>query len=180
MAGWKALLEFIETLKGIPETVVPSDHIGMKIPAGSSELPALVVSLGEMEESPIGIGGMVGMHRTPDEAWAESRGKKVSGILFAEIWAGDENKVLEVAHALFQNLESQAEILRGKGFIRFVHREVKPIETVKVGEETAKRMVTGYSMVFEEVETETTGPGGIIRRIHVDIDHELGEEMDIS
>jgi hypothetical protein len=180
LAGWKALLEFIETLKGIPETVVPSDHIGMKIPAGSSELPALVASLGEMEESPIGIGGMAGTRRTPDESWSESRGKKGTGILFAEIWAGDENKVMEVAHALFQILETQAEILRGKGFIRFGHRDVKPMETVNIGGQAAKRMVTSYSVIFEEVQTETTGPGGIIRRIHVDLDHALGEEMDIS
>lgn len=178
MIVWKAVQDFIQVLKLIPESVIPPDRIGVKRPSRIQDLPAVVVAIGEVEESPIGIGGLVKTHRVSENQWIEARGKKASGILLIEIWASSEEVMNEVASAVFQTIEASEKLIRGMGFIRFSNREVRPMEDV-LGMIRAVRMVIGYSIVYEEIKADTVGPGGIIKQVHVEIGDEFNEEMDL-
>lgn len=169
----------IQVLKLIPESVIPANHIGMRIPSRRQDLPAIVIAIGEVKESPIGIGEMVGMQRVSDNQWIEVTGSKTSGLLSIEIWAASEEEMNEVTGTVFQIVEASEGKLRGMGFIKFGNSELKPVENVTVARQGAVRRVIRYSIIYEEIKVSTVGPGGIIRQVHVEIDDQFQEKMDL-
>lgn len=183
MAAWGALLEVVQVLRLIPAGVVAAGHVGLARPARAADLPAVVVSVGEMKESCIGVGGLASDERADAEHWRGASGTRAAGTVLVEIWAPTPEKVVEVADAVFGRVRDAAGELRGKGFVRFDHRDVRPIEESRLGPEGTDRgfrMSAGFAVVYEEIKTETIGPGGIIKRVHVQITSPSPEEMDVQ
>jgi hypothetical protein len=183
VAAWKSVQEFVKVLKLIPPGVVPTDHIGLERPSKETDLPAVVAWVSQLKEANVGVGGLPSSRKVDADHWEDVRVSRATGALAVEIWAATSGKVIEIADALFQRLETSAVDLRDKGFIRFDHREVNPIEETKLGvDETKKalRMSLAFSIVFEDVRTETIGPDGIIRKVHVEINNQFQEKLDIQ
>lgn len=183
MAAWSALLEVVQILKLIPAGVVAASHIGLARPSKAADLPAIVAVVNEIKESTIGIGGLASNERIDADHWRDVSGSRATGTMLLEIWAATPEKVIEVADAVFQRMKDAATDLREKGFIRFDHREVRPIEESRLGLDEAGRafkMAVGFAIIYEEIKTDTVGPGGIIKRVHVEINDSFQEEMDIQ
>jgi len=180
MAAWQAVLSLIEVLKTIPVSVIPPDHIGVRRPTRRTDLPAIVVSMGEVAESPIGIGGWVGVGQAAPGQWGEATGSKAAGVIAVEVWTTVTQGVTPVADALFAALAAGQTSLRGAGFVKFGNRTIKPVDAATVANQAALMMGIEYAVTYEEVKAATTGPGGIIQQVHVDVAGEFDEQMDIT
>jgi hypothetical protein len=171
--------DIIELLKLFLEDMMPSGHIGQGRPGRKQDLPTIAVSIGEIKESPIGIGGMIGIQREEEDQWIEKRGSRISGLLFIEVWATDKTEAMGIANALFQSFEDSKKEIRERGFIQFAEREIRTIEDSAIDNHNAVKMVTVYSVTYETVailEPEE----GVISQVHVKITDGFTEEMDLS
>ncbi len=179
MVAWHAVLSLIEVLKAIPESVIPAGHIGVRRPQSGADLPAVVVFLRDATESPIGIGGCVGVGQVEPGQWVETTGSKVVGTLCVEVWTTLAQGVTPAVDAVFAALAAGQVALRGAGFLKFGSRALKPAEAATIADEAALMMGLQYAVTYEEVKAATAGPGGIIQQVHVQVDGEFNEEMDI-
>ena len=181
MGAWKAVQDFVGILKLIPASVLPQSHIGVGLPVKEADLPALVVAISEVKEMATGLGGLVSLEKVAGEQWKEVLGSMSSGLLMIEVWAATAEKILELTNAVFQHLETSKAKVSGAGFLKFANQEVRPIEEVKLGSSDSKalRMAIGFSIIYEEVKSSTTGPGGNIKEIHVDIHDQFDESLNI-
>lgn len=179
MAAWQAVLSLIEVLKTIPVSLVPAGHVGVRRPTRRADLPTIVVSMGEVVESPIGIGSWVGAGQVAPGQWVEATGSKAAGVIVVEVWTTEAQGVTPVADALFAALSAGQAALRGAGFVKFGNRAIKPVESATVANQAALMMGIDYAVTYEEVNAATTGPGGIIQRVQVEVAGEFDEQMDI-
>ena len=179
MATWQAVSSLIEVLKTIPVSVIPADHIGLRRPTRRADLPAIVVSMGEVTETPIGIGGWLGSGQAVPGQWVEATGSKAVGTLSVELWTAGAEDVAPIADALFAALATGQTTLRSAGFVKFGNRAIKPVDAATVAKQSALMMVIDYAVTYEEVKTATTGPGGIIQQVQVGVAGEFNEQMKI-
>jgi hypothetical protein len=187
VGAWKAVQNFLPILNLIPESVLPASHIGVGRPTKDSDLPALVVAIREVKVTSVGLGGLVGLGKLKKveeedtQQWKETRGSRSSGLLTIEVWGSTAEKILELTNAVFKQLETSEAKLGEAGFLKFANQEVRPIEEAKLGagDSKALRMAIGFSIVYEEIKSDTIGPEGIIKRINVDINDQFDESMSI-
>lgn len=183
MGAWNAVQKFLAILKKLDPAIVPANHIGIGLPINEADLPALVVGFSEVKEMPIGLGGLASLKRVATDQWKETRGSRFSGLMTLEVWGSTADKIVELTNAVFAHLETPAAQVSDAEFefLRFTSREVRPIEEVKLGagDTKALRLAIGFSIVYEEIKSSTTGPGEIIKEINVDIRDQFDESMNI-
>lgn len=181
MGAWKAVQDFLAILK-LVQASVPPDHIGVGLPISEADLPALVVAISEVKEMPIGLGGFASLERVAPDQWKEMRGSRCSGLMTIEVWDSTAEKIMELINDVFKHLETSQTQVSDAGFLKFTTREVRPIEEIKLGASDAKalRMAIGFSIVYEEIKSSTTEPGGTIKKINVDIRDQFDESMNIQ
>jgi hypothetical protein len=180
VGAWKAVQDFLSILKLVPASL-PVDHIGLGLPIQEADLPALVVAISEVKEMSTGLGGLVSLEKIAADQWKETRGSRSSGLMRIEIWDSTAEKIMELTNAVFAHLDASEAQVKSAGFLKFTTQEVRPIEEVKLGvsESKALRTAIGISIVYEEIKSSTTKPGGIIKEINVGIRGQFVESMNI-
>jgi len=185
--AWEALQSLVTLLKTLPTGVVAQDHIGLRRPSAVADLPRVVASVGEVQDFPAGIGGLVGSHKVSNTSWSSDTGSRTSGTFTIELWAGDATTLVNLATAVTGKLED-AVATTGAGFGKLAAASVGPInlttlDGLQPGGATGLRLPIAAAFSFEAVTPTQTGPGGIIQKVHVDV-HELdtsdvNEAMDL-
>jgi len=181
VGAWNAVQKFLAILKKLDPAIVPANHIGIGLPINEADLPALVVGISEVKEMPIGLGGLASLKKVAADQWKETRGSRSSGLMRIEIWDSTAEKIMELINAVFAHIETSEAQVKNAGFLKFTTQEVRPIEEVKLGASDSKALRTaiGISIVYEEIKSSTTGPGGIIKEINVGIRGQFDESMNI-
>lgn len=176
MPAWEALQSLITLLKTLPPALVAPDHIGLREPSATVDLPRIVVSVGDADDLRAGIGGIVGSHQVSSTSWASDTGILTSGTFTIELWAGDETTLVNLAAKVVGVLEDSA-AAAGAGFAKLAAQSLGPITLTTLdglppGTATALRFLVGCTFSFEAVSPTQTGPDGIIKQVQVEV-HEL-------
>ncbi|MBI4873170.1 MAG: hypothetical protein HY822_00910 [Acidobacteria bacterium] len=180
MAAAKAMAEFAELLRSAPGVPVAGSRVGRKRPETGGDVPCVVLGLGEMEQSPAGIGRWIAARPQREDLWVETRGTRWSGLLAVEAWAAAGEAAAALADAVSRAVEESPELAARKGFLLLEEREAMSVDSVKLSDQTfASRAGLVYRMIHEQSTSQETGPGGIVELIHVDLDSEFGEHFDI-
>ncbi|MGH2703200.1 MAG: hypothetical protein ACRDJ2_15670 [Actinomycetota bacterium] len=189
MTAFHAVDDLVEQLKTIPASVVPHARIGSIVPHRTQDLPAIAVVLQDAQESSLGFGGLVGLSQTAEEEWTEATGSLTKGTLRVELFAESAADATSVGSAVATALDPvQA---RSRGFVGFSVNSIGPIQEIGLGHngsQSAFSRAIDISIVHERISSATTGPGGLIRTVHVDMheepqperDDEFHEEMDVT
>jgi hypothetical protein len=185
--AWEALHSLITLLKALPPALLAQDHIGLRRPSALADLPRVVVSAGEVQGFPAGIGGVVGSHKVSNTSWSSDTSSFTSGTFTIELWAEDETTLVNLATAVFGALEDPV-AAGGAGFAKLATQSVGPInltglDGLQPGGATGLRLPLAWTFSFEAVTPTQTGPDGIIKQVHVDV-HEsdttdVNEAMDL-
>jgi hypothetical protein len=168
VTAWKAVLDIIEVLGLNAANAMSAKYIGLRMPQSADELPGVVVSIQEAEETPIGIGGVVEAHKVSEVQWDTTDGLRTSGLLAMEIWAADEQALMKETTALFQTLQVSAGEMSQRGFIKWSVREIQMLENVIVDGQPIQRVGIVCSTIHEDQKTDSVGPGGIIDVVQVE------------
>lgn len=187
MPAWEALLALISLLETLPTATIAQDHIGLRRPSAPADLPRVVASVGDVQDFPAGIGGIVGSHQVSNTSWSSDTAIRTSGTFTVELWAADETTLMNLATAVTGKLEDRAGAATA-GFSRLAAASAGPMNLTGLdgqqpGGATGLRLPIGAAFSFEAVTEAQTGPDGIINHVHVDT-HELGtndvnEAMDL-
>jgi hypothetical protein len=182
VSAWQAVQSLIELLGAIPPGVVPASHVSARRPAAPADLSAVVVSAAEVTELPAGVGGTVATRRLSATAWSSVTATRSEGQLAIELWAADAAGMTALANAAFAALRPSASKLAEAGFLRLAVRSAGPIDEALLGvggSDTALRLPIGCSFAYEAATPEETGPGGLIKTIHVDVRDDFHEVMEL-
>lgn len=191
MATWQAIRALVDAFESsIATATLPAGHAGTRRPSVPADLPRLVVAASEVKEELLGIGGLVGARAVASDRWATSGGTRAAGIIDLELWGADESTVTTLADAVFASFDDLA-ALAAAGFMRLSPMSVGPIGEAVLGvgvggTDTALLLPVTCRFVFERVEVAEEGPGGIIRRVHVDQfeerdgEHRFDEAIDLT
>ena len=180
MSAWDAVQAAMAVLRQeLPNATIPDSNIGIARPSAAADLPAIAVSADETVESLGGVGRVVSATKVSDDLWSSDTASRSTGTLGLEIWAGDETRLGQVAEALFGAIAAEASV-RTVGFLRLAARSIGPGERLTLASGgDAFRLAVGCAYVHETVAAEDTGPGGIIRTVHVDIEDQFDEAIDL-
>jgi len=184
LSAWQAIQSLIALLNAIPSNVVPHDHIGIRRPSAPADLPRIVVAASGIQEVLAGIGGLVGSRPVSATVWSSDSATAASGTFAVEMWAADEAPLEQIADAVFRALADPA-ATSSAGFSLLSTSSVGPMDLAPLGSggsspsPTALRLPLECSFSFESVVTQQTGPGGIIGHIHVELEDEINEVMDL-
>lgn len=190
MPAWEALQSLVTLLKTLPPAVVAQDHVGFRRPSAAADLPRVVVSAGEVQDFPAGIGGVVGSHKVSNTSWSSDTSEFTSGTFTIELWgaAGDETGLVNLATAVFGKLGDPA-AAGAAGFAKLAAQSIGPInlttlDGLQPGGAVGLRLPVAASFSFEAVTPAMVGPDGIIKTVHIDV-HELdtndvNEAMDLT
>jgi hypothetical protein len=173
MPAWEALQSLITLLKTLPSALVAQDHIGLRRPSATADLPRVVVSVGDVHDLQAGLGGIVGSHQVSSTSWASDTGILSSGTFTIELWAGDETTLVNLATGVLGVLEDST-AAAGAGFGKLAAQSVGPINLTTLdgllpGTATGLRLPVGCTFSFEAVTPVQTGPDGIIKQVQVDV-----------
>ncbi len=178
------ILAFTTTIRKLPESIVPPAHVGTAAPAARSELPAVAVGLAQTELSVSGIGGVVLEQESDPAQWEQRFARRLSGRLRIDVYAAAEAEALSLATEVLQLLGEEAVALRGEGVLRMGAAQWDRVAaTVLPGETTdpdAKRQTLELDFVFERVQQETPGPGGVITEVRAEIEPPVEEDFQIN
>jgi hypothetical protein len=180
MSAWDAVQAAIGVLRQeLPNATIADSKIGIARPSATGDVPAIAVSADETVESLGGVGRVVSATKVSDDLWSSDTISRSTGALGLEVWAGDETRLGQVVDALFGALADEAAV-RSAGFLRLAGRSIGPGERLPLpGGGDALRLAVSCAYVHETTTAEDTGPGGIIRTVHVDIEDEFDEAMDL-
>jgi hypothetical protein len=174
--AWEAVQGLVSLLKTLPSTLVAQDHVGLRRPGATADLPRIVVSAAGIQDVQAGIGGVIGSRQVSSTSWASDVGSMSSGTFTVELWAGDEASLTTLATGVFSTLEDPLAAV-GAGFSRLAAESVGPmslttLDGLQPGGATGLRLAVGCVFSFEAVTPVQTGPDGIIKQIEVDV-HEF-------
>jgi hypothetical protein len=175
MTAWQA----VQSLIALLDDVVPAGHVSGRRPAATGDLPALAVSAAGVTDIGSGLGGLVETRRLSDTAWASVTATRCTGVLTAELWAAGD--VGPLADAVVAALADAAAV-GAAGFLMLSVESVGAIDEAALGfagDDTALRLPLGLAFVHETPVSEDTGPGGIVKTIHVDLQDDFHEVMDL-
>jgi hypothetical protein len=155
-------------LSAAPDSVLPLQRIGTRRPAGSGDIPFLVLSLQVNSAGP----GTLGREVRLDEQLRTRRGDVYSGLLQFDAWATSSDAVLTLTEGIERRLSSATEPLRAEGFTRLQPASLDAAEQSRhepaVGTPFAvwrQRLAYHFTCEVEPVEQETEGEP--IQRIDV-------------
>jgi hypothetical protein len=186
--AWEALQSLITLLKTLPPAIIATDHVSLRRPSTGTDLPSVVAWVADVGDQYTGIGGIVGSRQVSSTSLASDTGVLSSGTFMIELWALDETTLVNLATGVVGVLENSA-AAAGAGFGKLTIQSAGPINLTTIdgqppGSETRLRLPVGGTFSFEAVSTVQTGPDGILKQVHVDV-QELGtsavdETMNIS
>jgi hypothetical protein len=175
-----AIQSFVTILQKIPAAVIQPNHIGQVGPALAADMPLIAVSLDAVNESPIGIGGVVGL-AFDGAQWIVSSGTRVSGLLRAEIWAANAVTMNQVINGLNTTLSAAGPDLVNAGFTSFQTQSAGGAEGIQLPDSSGALHATlDFSIVHEDIASPVIGPGGTIKEIDVTIDSQLNQVMTLK
>jgi hypothetical protein len=179
----KPISEMVAALKAMPLPGILPARIGEATPKTGADLPTLRVAPAELDFSPLGIGGFSSVHLDDTDTWVEERGRRINGSVNVEAWAADEDTANALAVAVAEGLAKADTELLGRGFLKLRQSRWLPAEETALRSEgggTALKRTLVFDMVFEDIETVASGPGGPIVRIDVRIQPPFEEGMDLG
>lgn len=179
----QAIKKVIETLQKIPQNIIQSSHIGTKWPASKTDLPTIVVSVKNIKELSPGIGNFIGFQREDAEHVSEIKGSKISGLFQINIWDMSADKIDEITTSAIEIISSKKLELEKEGFLYLSLDSFGEIAPSKIATGTLKNAMTRlleYQVVYELINKEIYGPGGVIKEIHATIDEVFDEKMTIT
>lgn len=182
MGAWRTVGDAIELLKAIPSAVIPTSHIGTASPSTSQGLPAIAVALKDAHESPSSLGGLVGTNAVSEDEWLEQRVIRTAGVMQLLMYAAGADDLDELTQATATVLEDYVE-LRKRGFLGFSILSIGPGEEKDIGRSQqagAFSRTIECSIVHEEIPDDDSGPGGLIRSVHVEMNERFHEVMDVT
>jgi len=174
MTAWQAVQSLIQLLGPA------APHVSGRRPAAVGDLPAVVASVTEANDVASGLGGLVETRKLSDTAWSSVTASRCSGVFAIELWADAENALGALAESVIDALGPDAHTA---GFLRLSVQSVGPIEQSPLGlagTATALRLPLGVAFVHETPTAEDTGPGGIVKTVHVDLSDDFHEVMEIT
>lgn len=181
MSAYRAVQDIVDVLRLIPEAVVPHSRIGSISPTKKAELPAVVATLSEAAEVPIGIGRLEGLGRISDDEWSEATGTRTTGRIAIEILAENAATVETITGRVTDLLIDPAHSL-ARGFLKLSLSAVGAVGETGIGRNqnvAAFSRVLEYHAVHEHITRADPGPGGIIDEIQVDMHDEFHESFDV-
>ncbi len=180
----QALNDFINVLSEIPASVIQGGHINSSEPRTTNDLPHITVTSSGINEAQIGIGGILLLQKTGEEQFRETTGYKVTTTFRLDIWADSASEVEGITQAVTQFLFDKRGDMRGQGFVRLSLDSIGEIVQTSVrrlvGNANAYRRSLEYRARYEQIISEAPEPGGIIKKINVEIDEQFKESMEIS
>jgi hypothetical protein len=179
VSALQAVLKFVQMLRGLPSSTIASERIFMRRPANASELPMIAVSMMAARESPVGIGHHVDLSIIAPDQWATTTGTRAQGELHAELWAASATEALTLASAALARIDDQRLAMRTGGFLDLSLKTLGPAQPMLAGTDAALMMPLVFETTFENLVTPPPGGEGIIKTVHVDLDGELDETMEI-
>jgi hypothetical protein len=178
----EALKELIAILSCIPSTLVPPKHIGFIWPRTDNDLPAIVLTMREIVEQPVGIGKLVGMVREEPDGFTEISGIKVKGIFQLAVLATSPENVDEMSWAAADCISKKMEAADVKGFLEISPEsigEIMPRVFKPSGYQFWERIME-YRGTFEGIDLITPPQGGVIKEIQTTIDEGFHEKFIIK
>ena len=171
MTAWQAAQSLIALLEGT------APHVSARRPAAAGDLPGVAVSVTEATDVGSGLGSLVETRKLSDTAWSSITASRCTGVFGVELWAADADAVNALADAVIEKL------VAGEAFLRLNVQSLGPIDVAPLGfagASTALRLPLGVAFVHETPLTEDTGPGGIVKTVHVEMSDDFLEVMDID
>jgi hypothetical protein len=179
LAASAAIRSFITILSALPAAVIDPARIEQSGPTTAADLPRIAVSLAQVKEGGIGIGGVVGL-QFDGAQWITSAGARTSGLLQLEIWAAGVPDVTQISDAVLDLLASSSGTLVTGGFVRFETEAIRPAEAVLLSDSSAAmHRMLHFSVVHEDIATLAIGPGGTIQEIDVEINGQLNQKLTV-
>jgi hypothetical protein len=178
LAAWDAIQDMISFLRKSLGDCPLSDHIGIARPATKSKLPSIVLSMGGIKESGLGIGKTRWAEKISDNKWIQTTGNASSGIIAIEAWASSEENVRDAVESVIKAVKDSPSGLFEKGFKKFAVIELNPIEKISADSTNMFRMIMKYSVVHEKLTTESIETKGIIHEVDVKAHIPFSKETD--
>lgn len=179
MSALQAVLKLVQTLRGLPSSVIAAERIFLTRPAKAADLPMIAISMAAARESPVGIGRHVDLSETAPEEWATTTGTRAKGELHAELWVASATEAMTLANAVLARIDDQAAAMRAGGFLDLSVTTLGPAQPMLAGTDAALMMPLVFATTFENLVTPPPGGEGTIKTVHVDLTGEIGETMDI-
>lgn len=182
MGAWQAVRDVVELMKLLPQGAVPSDHVGTATPSKPQDLPAMAVALRDVRESPSSVGGLAGTQAVSADQWSERTVVRTRAVLELTMFAGNPADLDELTDATAALLGARVD-LRKRGFLDFSILSISAGAERDIGRNAqagAFARTIECSIVHEEVPEVTTGPGGLIRTVHVELSEQFNEVMDVT
>ena len=179
----QAIKKIIETLQQIHQNIIPSNHIGVKLPMSKNDLPTVVISAKNIKELSPGIGNLIGIVRVDAEHISEIKGSKVSGLFQLNIFAISAEKVEEITTAIIGIISEKKVELEKGCFLYFSLESIGDIAPSKITSGLRRDVwsrLLEYHGMYELIDKETYGPEGFIKEIHAHIDDVFDEKMIIK
>ena len=178
------ILAFTTTIKKLPAFTISPTHIGTAAPTTRFDLPAVAVGLARTEISISGIGGVV-LERESDPAqWEQRFARRLFGALRIDVYTKTDSEALTLAGDVMQLLGAEAVALRAEGVLQMGAADWDRVLAVVLPAETqdpdAVRQTIEMGFIFEHVNRETPGPGGVITQLDVKIKPPEKEDFQIS
>jgi hypothetical protein len=180
VSAYEAIGDLVEILRLVPDDAVPAAHVGSVVPSGSDDLPAVVATVSEAVELPIGIGGTDAVRRA-GAAWSQTGGSRTKGTFAVQIFAGGAAEVELITGHVTGVLANPSHTL-SRGFLDLDLRAVGATAELAVGRSDdvpAFSRTLEYGGLHEKVVTEDPGAGGVIARVRVTARDEFHEAFDI-
>lgn len=178
------ILAFTTAIRELPALTISPDHVGTAAPTTKSELPAIAIGLARTELSISGIGGVVLEHETDPAQWEQRFARRLTGTLRIDVYAKTDAEALKLAGDALQIVGAQAVALRGEGVLQMGAADwdrVLPIVLPAENQEPdAVRQTVEMDFIFEHVNQETPGPGGVITELDVVITPPVKERFQIT
>src|SRR3954447_11249199 len=170
MTAWQAVQSLISLL----EVTAPAGHVSARRPAAATDLPGVAVAVSEASDSGSGLGSLVETRKLSDTVWSSITASRCTGVFAFELWAADANAVNALADAVMDKLVASG------AFLRLSVQSLGPIDLAPLGAGTALKLPLGVAFVHETPLSEGTGPGGIVKTVHVELSDDFHEVMDID
>ena len=178
MSIQQAIKRIVETLQKNPRNIIPLGHIGVKRPMSEDDLPAVVISVKNIEESSSGIGNFIGTQKEDADRISEIKGSKISGIFQINIWDLSADRIDEITTDIIEIITANKTGLRKDGFLNLsLVGEIYPFKLSADPPKEAMVRLIEYKGMFEFINRETSGPEEIIKEVHVHIDDVFDENQ---
>jgi hypothetical protein len=177
-------LALTTALRKLPAALIPGTHIGTAAPQRLLDLPTLVLGMARTRLSVSGIGGVVVEREANPAQWEQRFADRLYGTLRLDVYAESDAETFALAGAALQLLHAERAALRAEGLLRMGETAWDRVEIVPLGTGNQRanpaRQTLTMDLVFEHVNQEVPGPGGVIAEVDVRTKPPVEENLRIS